>query len=88
MPSVNFQHGDTFLKPLVGEAADFYKNYTQKFYHQPSDEYHEWWDTSAMVQEAEFALAIGNRISNSKTTPRYKQGDEFAAADRARFKQR
>ncbi len=85
VPSVNFQHGDQFVKPLSGEAESFFKGYTANHYHQVSDEYHDWWDTSAMVQEAEFALAFSIRIANSTDKPRYKDTDEFSAADKKRF---
>ncbi len=56
VPAVSLQHGDYFIKPLTGEARDFSSTYTAKHYHQVSDEYHDWWDMSAMIQEAEFAL--------------------------------
>jgi hypothetical protein len=71
---------------LKGEAAEFAKNYNEKYYHQVSDEYHEWWDISAMVQEAEFVLAVGVDLANVPQMPRYKDTDEFAAADRGRFR--
>lgn len=86
VPSVNFQHGDHFLKPLKGEAEGFFNDYTAKYYHQVSDEYHDWWDTSAMVQEAEFALSFGIKIANLKDKPHFKETDEFSAADKKRFK--
>ena len=84
VPSINLQHGDTFVVPLKGEADEFFKDYNAKFYHQPSDEYKDWWDMSAMIQEAEFALAVGVDIANSPTMPHYKPGNEFAAADKKR----
>lgn len=86
VPSVNFQHGDDFLQPLSKEAESFNKDYTEKYYHQVSDEYHDWWDMSAMIQEAELALAIGTNLSNVQALPRYKDTDEFSAADKKRFK--
>jgi Zn-dependent M28 family amino/carboxypeptidase len=86
VPSINLQHGDTFIVPLKGEAAEFFKDYTAKFYHQPSDEYKNWWDMSAMIQEAEFALAVGVNIADAPVMPHYKPGDEFAAADKKRSK--
>ncbi|MFN6963354.1 MAG: M28 family peptidase [Pyrinomonadaceae bacterium] len=86
VPAVSLQHGDSFIEPLKGEAASFFKDYNAKYYHQATDEYHDWWDISAMVQEAEFALAIGMRIANDRVRPRYNETDEFSAADRARFK--
>jgi len=86
VPSINLQHGDMFVVPLKGEAAEFFKDYTAKFYHQPSDEYKDWWDMSAMIQEAEFALAVGVNIADASVMPHYKPGDEFAAADKKRSK--
>ena len=85
VPSVNFQHGDSFLKPLSSEAESFYRDYTAKYYHQVSDEYHAWWEASAMVQESELALAIGVKLANLAEKPRYKDSDEFSAADKKRF---
>ena len=86
VPSVSLQHGDTFDPPLKGEAAEFQKDYNAKYYHQVTDEYHDWWDMSAMVQEAEFVLAIGIKLANAPEMPRYKATDEFSATDKARFR--
>jgi Zn-dependent M28 family amino/carboxypeptidase len=86
IPSINLQHGDKFITPLKDEAANFFRDYTAKYYHQVSDEYKDWWDTSAMVQEAELALAIGMKLANSNETPHFKDSDEFAAAERERLK--
>lgn len=86
VPAVSLQHGDSFISPLKSEAEAFFKDYTAKYYHQVTDEYHDWWDMSAMVQEAEFALAIGMKLANTQATPRYKDTDEFSAPDKARFR--
>jgi hypothetical protein len=86
VPSMSLRHGDEFITPLKGETLAFFKDYTAKYYHQASDEYKDWWDASAMVQEAELALAIGIKLANVNTMPRFKDSDEFAAADKARFK--
>jgi Zn-dependent M28 family amino/carboxypeptidase len=85
VPSVNFQHGEDFIGDVNPEALSFSKDYTAKYYHQVSDEYHDWFDASAMVQETEFALAFGNRIANSYAVPHYKPTDEFAAAEKRRL---
>jgi Zn-dependent M28 family amino/carboxypeptidase len=84
VPSINLQHGDAFLTPLTGQAQEFFKDYNAKYYHQVTDEYHDWWDTSAMVQEAELALAIGVKVGNSSSVPHFLPGDEFSAADKGR----
>ena len=84
VPAVSIQHGDAFLKPLSGEAEKFFKGYTANYYHQPSDQFYDWWDMSAMIQEAEYSLAIGMKIANSGVLPRYNETDEFSAADKKR----
>ena len=85
VPAVSVQHGSDFIKPLSGEAEKFFKGYTANYYHQASDQFYDWWDASAMVQEAEYALAIGMKIANSTQMPKYNETDEFSAADKKRF---
>lgn len=86
IPAVHLRHGDNFVAPLGREAAEFQKEYTAKYYHQASDEFQQWWDIFAMVQNAELGLAIGTKLANVATMPRYKETDEFSAADKKRFR--
>ncbi len=85
VPAISLRHGDDFVTPLTGEALNFFNNYTAKYYHQPSDQYYDWWDTSAMIQNAELGLAIAVKMANAAKMPRYKETDEFSAADKKRF---
>lgn len=85
VPAVSLRHGDSFITPLRREAEGFFKDYNAKYYHQVTDEYHDWWDISAMVQDAEIGLAIGIKLANVRALPRYKETDEFSAADKKRF---
>jgi Zn-dependent M28 family amino/carboxypeptidase len=85
IPAVHLRHGEAFLKPLTGQALNFFSEYTAKYYHQPSDEYQDWWDTGAMIQNAELGYAIGMAIANAPKMLRYKDSDEFSAADKRRF---
>jgi len=85
VPAVSIQHGDAFLKPLSGEAEKFFKGYNANHYHQPSDQFYDWWDMSAMIQEAEYCLAIGMKLANASELPRYNETDEFSAADKKRL---
>ncbi len=85
VPAVSLQHGDAFIKPLSKEADEFFRQYTAKYYHQASDQYHDWWDADAMVQNAEIGLAIAMKIANLTAMPRYLERDEFSAADKKRF---
>jgi Zn-dependent M28 family amino/carboxypeptidase len=85
IPAVHLRHGDEFVTPLTGDALGFFREYTAKYYHQPSDEYQEWWDSDAMIQNTELGYAIGLAIANVSRMPRYKDSDEFAAPDKRRF---
>jgi Zn-dependent M28 family amino/carboxypeptidase len=85
VPAVSLRHGDDFVTPLSGEALVFFRDYNAKYYHQPSDEYKDWWSTDAMIQNTELGLAIAMKIANLPTMPRYLETDEFAAADKKRF---
>ena len=85
VPSISLRHGDDFVTPLKDEPEKFFREYTAKYYHQASDEYKEWWDASAMIQESELALAIGMKLANAPAMPRFRGSDEFAAADKKRF---
>ncbi len=85
VPAISLRHGDNFITPLTGEALVFFRDYTAKYYHQASDEYQNWWDVSAMIQNAELGLAIGVKLGNVSVAPRYKDTDEFSAADKKRM---
>jgi Zn-dependent M28 family amino/carboxypeptidase len=85
VPAISLRHGDDFVTPLTGVALDFFSNYTAKYYHQPSDQYYDWWDVNAMIQNAELGLAIGWKIGNAAAMPRYFETDEFWDADKKRM---
>ncbi|MCW5957447.1 MAG: M28 family peptidase [Pyrinomonadaceae bacterium] len=86
VPAISLRHGDDFVTPLTGEALGFFREYTAKYYHQASDEYKPWWNTDAMIQNAEIGMAIGFKLGNLPLLPRYKDSDEFSAADKQRMK--
>ena len=86
VPSISVRHGEAFVSTLKGEAAEFFRDYTAKYYHQASDEFKDWWDASAMVQETELVLGIGLKLANSAAPPRFNETDEFASADKSRMK--
>lgn len=85
VPAISLRHGDNFVTPLKGEALTFFRDYNAKYYHQASDEYQNWWDVNAMIQNTEIGLAIGVKLGNLASMPRYKDSDEFATADKKRI---
>lgn len=68
----------------IGKPADFgkktFEEYNEQHYHQPSDEYHEDWDFSSMVQMAQFGFRLGYDAANLSNLPTWRPGDEFLAA--------
>ena len=85
VPAISLRHGSDFVTPLQGTVLEFFSNYTAKYYHQPSDQYYDWWNGAAMVQNAELGMAIGMRLANASEMPRYHETDEFHAADKKRM---
>jgi Zn-dependent M28 family amino/carboxypeptidase len=78
VPSISLKQGDDYVGRPTGWGEQQFKAYNTAHYHQPSDEYRDNWNFQGMLQEAGIALAIGTRIANMDTMPRFNPGDEFA----------
>jgi Zn-dependent M28 family amino/carboxypeptidase len=67
----------------VGKDPDFAKKksdeYTANDYHKPSDQMKPDWDLSGAVEDAQFLLAVGYRITQGDKFPEWKPGTEFKA---------
>src|SRR5262245_39176357 len=78
VPSISLKEGSDY----VGHPRDWgekkFKEYNDAHYHQPSDEFHNDWNFQGMIQEADFALAIGRRVADANTMPKFNPNDEFA----------
>jgi Zn-dependent M28 family amino/carboxypeptidase len=80
VPSVSLKEGNDYVGRPKGWGEEQFRAYNTAHYHQPSDEYRESWNFQGMLQEAEIALAIGRRIADMGTMPRFNPDDEFAKA--------
>jgi len=49
-------------------------------YHQPSDEYHDFWDFSGLEDLVRFATQFGANIANLDKLPTWNPGDEYLPA--------
>jgi Zn-dependent M28 family amino/carboxypeptidase len=85
VPALSIRNGDEYVGKTKEFSDALFNEFNQKHYHQPSDEFREDWRFDGMVQSLEITLAIGMKIANSKEIPRYKETDEFSAADKMRF---
>lgn len=82
VPSISLKEGSDYVGREKGWGEKKFREYNEANYHQPSDEYRDDWDFRGMIQEAEFALAIGRRVADANAMPKFNPDDEFAKARR------
>ncbi len=69
---------------ITGKPNDFatkaHKDFNDKSYHSPQDEFQPGWDFSGFVVLAEFMLDVARNVANSDQLPTWNVGDEFRPA--------
>jgi Zn-dependent M28 family amino/carboxypeptidase len=78
VPSISLKEGNEYVGHPKEWGETQFKAYNTAHYHQPSDEYRDSWNFEGMLQEADIALAIGRRVADMPSMPRFNAGDEFA----------
>lgn len=80
VPMFNVGGGDDLVEGgrAAGEAKA--REYTEKHYHQPSDEYDPNWDWRGVMQDLQMYYALGRALADSTDWPNWLPGDEFRAA--------
>jgi Zn-dependent M28 family amino/carboxypeptidase len=63
-----------------GWGVETKERWTKEHYHQPSDEWHDDWDLSGMVEDARLLFLVGAKVASAREMPRWRKGDEFEAA--------
>ncbi|HET7844104.1 MAG TPA: M28 family metallopeptidase, partial [Xanthomonadales bacterium] len=88
VPSVSFGSGNDWNEGGIeaGEAAA--KEYTEKRYHQPADEWEASWPFTGLARDLEFLYALGNELANSTRWPNWDKSSEFRAARDATAEER
>ena len=80
VPALYLRGGTDFVGQPEGWGKQQINAYTQKNYHQPSDELTEDWNFQGMEQDARFGFWAGFLVANGDTKPTWNVGDEFEAA--------
>jgi Zn-dependent M28 family amino/carboxypeptidase len=67
---------------IPGKGKDYGKNknqeYTDKFYHRPSDEYEPAaWNLDGAVEDLNLLFAVGKRVATQSEWPKWKPASEF-----------
>jgi Zn-dependent M28 family amino/carboxypeptidase len=77
IPAFSIEAGSEFAGKPAGFADNWFAEFNAKHYHQPSDEFHEAWDFTALGQAAEFGLSIGIDVANQDGLPDWRKGGSF-----------
>ena len=82
VPSISLKEGSDYIGHTKEWGEKKFKEYNEAHYHQPSDEFRDDWDFRGMIQEADFAMAIGRRVADAPAMPKFNPNDEFAKTRR------
>jgi Zn-dependent M28 family amino/carboxypeptidase len=80
IPSFSINEGMKFKGHPESWGLDKDREYVEKHYHQPSDEYHPEMDFVADSAMARFGFALGWEAANAPKLVGWQKGDEFEAA--------
>ena len=89
VPAISLESGNDLVNGGVARGEQLTDEYTNKHYHQPSDEWQADWDFSGMAENGELLHQLGVRLANSREWPNWSPDSEFraerdrTAADRA-----
>ena len=80
VPALSFGSGNDWIEGGVqaGEAAE--AAYTEKNYHQPSDEFDPSWTFTGMARDLGLLYAVGAELAKSTAWPNWAADSEFRAA--------
>jgi Zn-dependent M28 family amino/carboxypeptidase len=79
IPAVSIAAGTNYIGKPAGWGVQQMQDFTDKRYHQPSDEYRPDFDLSGAVQLSEIVLGFGRSIANATMVPTWNADAEFRA---------
>jgi Zn-dependent M28 family amino/carboxypeptidase len=80
VPSFSINEGLKFKGHTTEWGSQKDQEYTEKYYHHPSDEYHPDMDFTGDAIVARFGFALGWKAATQPELVQWKPGDEFEAA--------
>ena len=80
VPAVSFRSGNDLVNGGTTRGEALAKDYTEKRYHQPDDEFNPQWDFRGMAQDAQLLHMVGEHLANSRDWPNWSADSEFRAA--------
>jgi Zn-dependent M28 family amino/carboxypeptidase len=79
VPAFSIKQGTEVAGKPAGWGEAKSKEYREKHYHQPSDEFDTTWDFGAAAQVAKLSLWLGYEAAQAAQMPMWLQGEEFYA---------
>jgi Zn-dependent M28 family amino/carboxypeptidase len=79
VPAISFGDGNDLVNGGTARGEALSKEYTDKHYHQPSDEWQPSWDFTGMAQDVQLLHNLGRDLANSRAWPNWSQDSEFRA---------
>jgi len=83
VPALYFDAGTDVVGRPEGWGRAQQEAWTERDYHQPSDELTDEWNYEGMVQDARLGFYTGYLIADQQDLPMWNSGDEFEAARQA-----
>lgn len=77
IPAFTIGHATRFAGKPENYGETGYQEYNARHYHQPSDEFQDSWDFTALQQAAEYGFVLGREIANQERLPDWRPGDQF-----------
>jgi len=77
IPAFSIERGSDYAGKPAGYFQQFFEEYNSRHYHQPSDEFSEDWDFTALEQAAQFGMLIGIDVANQDRLPDWRKGESF-----------
>ena len=79
VPMLYFKPGDDLVEGGREAGAAWHKQYNDRAYHAPGDEYDPAWNWNGVMQDLALYLRIGRMLGDSGDWPQWNEGDEFRA---------
>jgi Zn-dependent M28 family amino/carboxypeptidase len=79
VPALDIDAGVSFVGKDSTYGMKKRDEYTEKDYHQPSDEVKPDWDLSGGVQDTQTLFKVGYIVASTEAQPQWKPGTEFKA---------
>jgi Zn-dependent M28 family amino/carboxypeptidase len=79
VPALDINNGANSIAHGEAWGKQKQKEYNEKHYHQPSDNYSPSMDADGMAEVANLLFKVGDKLANESTFPGWKDGSEFKA---------